>query len=116
MARKNEKKPDDESPRITSSEDGGGENTTSTMIVTGQVYKEKDGGREVIPFFVDRAAARVRFAPVGRSTEEEMRTSEFANAFEHVGPRASTAEEQKDIEEQRKENRELQEKRKGHTT
>lgn len=122
MARKKEEKqPDDESPRITTSSDSGDESNTDnsasqTMIVQGQVYRAKDGGREVIPFFVDRAAARVRFAPVGRSSEETMRTSEFADAFEHVGPRSSLAEEQKDVEEQRKENRELEEKRGGHTT
>lgn len=66
-------------------------------IVVGHVYREKNGGGlEVIPFFVDFAAAQVRFAPVGRATEDLMRTSDFLGRFEYLGPVASVAEEQKE--------------------
>lgn len=60
-------------------------------IEVGSVYREKNGQAEVVPFFVDLHTARVRFAPVGRSTEDEMRTSDFLNRFEYQGL-SSTAE------------------------
>lgn len=55
------------------------------MIAVRQVYREKDGDLEVTPFFVDFASARVRFSPLGRAREDEMRTSDFLNRFELVG-------------------------------
>jgi hypothetical protein len=54
------------------------------MIAEGRVYKEKNGTLEVVPFFVDFARATVRFAPLGRATEDEMRTSDFLGRFELV--------------------------------
>lgn len=63
-------------------------------IIVGDVYKEDGTDREVIPFFVDFAAARVRIAPVGRASEDIMRTSDFINRFNHVGPVSSLAEKQ----------------------
>lgn len=79
-------------------------------IVVGHVYKEENGLQEVIPYFVDFAAAKVNFAPVGRSAEDIMRTSDFLNRFKYVGPQPSTSEEviskeesQKNIAARRKE-------------
>lgn len=63
-------------------------------IVVGHVYKEDNSDAEVIPYFVDIAAARVNFAGVGRSNEELMRTSDFLNRFTYVGPVSSQAEKQ----------------------
>ncbi len=63
-------------------------------IVVGHVYKEDAGEQEVIPYFVDFAAARVNFAQVGRSNEDQMRTSDFLNRFTYVGPVSSQAEKQ----------------------
>ena len=62
-------------------------------IIVGHVYKEDNGLEEVIPYFVDFAAAKVNFAPVGRSREDQMRTSDFLNRFKYVGPNPSTSEE-----------------------
>ncbi len=73
-------------------------------IVVGEVYKEKDGEGEVIPYFVDVAAGRVNFAGVGRSNEENMATSKFLSSHEHVGPVSSRAEDQKSNEEALKDN------------
>ncbi len=63
-------------------------------IVVGHVYKEDSSEAEVIPYFVDFAAARVNFAGVGRSNEDQMRTSDFLNRFKYVGPVSSGAEKQ----------------------
>jgi hypothetical protein len=63
-------------------------------IRTGHVYKEDNDGMEVIPFHVDLGTAQVRFAPVGRSSEDLMRTSDFLNRFTYVGPQSSLAEKQ----------------------
>lgn len=63
-------------------------------IVVGHVYKEDNSEVEVIPYFVDFAAARVNFAGVGRSNEDQMRTSDFLNRFKYVGPVSSQAEKQ----------------------
>lgn len=63
-------------------------------IVVGHVYKEDNSDQEVIPYFVDVAAARVNFAGVGRSNEEQMRTSDFLNRFTYVGQVSSGAEKQ----------------------
>lgn len=63
-------------------------------IVTGHVYKEDNGDLEVVPFFVDLHSAHVRFAPVGRAAEDNMRTSDFLNRFKYVGPVSSMAEKQ----------------------
>lgn len=63
-------------------------------IVVGHVYKEDNGDQEVIPYFVDFASARVNFAGVGRSNEDQMRTSDFLNRFTHVGPVSERAEKQ----------------------
>jgi hypothetical protein len=63
-------------------------------IVVGHVYKEDSSEQEVIPYFVDFAAARVNFAGVGRSNEDQMRTSDFLNRFKYVGPVSSGAEKQ----------------------
>src|SRR6476620_11348829 len=52
-------------------------NEADVMITEGAVYREKNGTQEVVPFFVDFARARVRFSPLGRSTEDEMRMGEF---------------------------------------
>lgn len=60
-------------------------------IVVGDVYKEKNGDLEVIPFFVDIHSAHVKFAPVGRATEDNMRTSDFLNRFEYFGPVSARA-------------------------
>ena len=73
-------------------------------IVVGHVNKEDSGDAEVIPYFVDVAAARVNLAGVGRSNEDQMRTSDFLNRYKYVGPVASIAEEQKSNEEALKEN------------
>lgn len=63
-------------------------------IVVGHVYKEDGSDAEVIPYFVDFGSARVNFAGVGRSNEDQMRTSDFLNRFKYVGPVSSQAEEQ----------------------
>lgn len=63
-------------------------------IVVGEVYKAKSGEAEVIPYFLDFSAARVNFANVGRSNEENASTSDFLERFEHVGPVSSRAEDQ----------------------
>ncbi len=63
-------------------------------IVVGHVYKEDNGGQEVIPYHVDFSSARVNFAPVGRSSEDQMRTSDFLNRFSYVGEVSSMAEKQ----------------------
>lgn len=73
-------------------------------IVVGHVYKEDNSDSEVIPYFVDVAAARVNFAGVGRSNEDQMRTSDFLNRFTHVGPVSSIAEKQVSNEEALKQN------------
>lgn len=80
-------------------------------IIVGHVYKENNSAQEVIPFFVDVASAQVRFAPVGRSTEDTMRTSDFLNRFTYAGPVSERAEDQKsneqaleDMEQARKDN------------
>lgn len=74
----------------------------AVIIDEGQLYREKNGDLEVIPFFVDLATARVRFSPVGRSTEDQMRMGEFLNRFEKVDKsrmaEATPAESQKDAE------------------
>lgn len=57
-------------------------NEADVMVEEGAVYT--DGTQEVIPFFVDFARARVRFAPVGRASEDEMRTGDFLNRFKKV--------------------------------
>jgi hypothetical protein len=54
------------------------------MIEEGAVYREKRGDLEVIPFFVDFATARVRFAPIGRASEDQIRMGEFLSRFEKV--------------------------------
>lgn len=56
----------------------------AVIIDEGQLYREKNGDLEVVPFFVDLATARVRFSPVGRSTEDTMRMGEFLHRFEKV--------------------------------
>lgn len=61
------------------------------MVEVGGIYKEKNGDLEVSPFFVDLASAQVRFAPLGRATEDQMRSSDFLNRFERV-ERSSRAE------------------------
>lgn len=79
------------------------------MVQEGGVYKEKNGTAEVIPFFVDFARATVRFAPVGRATEDEMRTSDFLNRYELVEKSAmaeATPEESQKAAEARLEKRE----------
>lgn len=63
-------------------------------IVVGHVYKESNSDAEVIPYFVDVASARVNFAGVGRSNEEQMRTSDFLNRYDYVGEVSSIAEKQ----------------------
>lgn len=64
------------------------------MIVVGHVYRQKnDGGRKVIPFYVDFASAQVQFAPVGRASEDRMRTSDFLNTYEHMGAPGDVGEE-----------------------
>jgi hypothetical protein len=59
-------------------------NEADVLITEGGLYREKNGTQEVVPFFVDFATARVRFSPVGRSSEDEMRMGEFLNRFEEV--------------------------------
>lgn len=83
-------------------------------VVMGHVYRPKNdaGGSEVIPFSVEVMRARVRFSPVGRSSEDEMRTSDFLNSFEYVGPTPSTSEEPKSLEQQEEDNRKLEEEQK----
>lgn len=73
-------------------------------IVVGHVYKEDNSEAEVIPYFIDFAAARVNFSGVGRSNEEQMRTSDFLNRYKYVGPVASIAEEQVSNEDALKQN------------
>jgi hypothetical protein len=67
-------------------------------IIVGDVYKEENGTLEVIPFFVDFGAAQVRFSPVGRASEDLMRTSDFLGRFEHVGPVTSSSLAEKQVE------------------
>lgn len=64
------------------------------LVQVHQVYKEKDGELEVIPFFVDFASAMVSFAPVGRSSEDRAKTSDFLKRFDLLGPVSSMAEKQ----------------------
>lgn len=71
-------------------------------ITTGHVYKEDNSSTEVIPYYVDFANATVNFAPVGRATEDRMRTSDFLNRFTYVGPVSSMAEEQVSNEDREK--------------
>lgn len=54
------------------------------FVETGAIYKEKNGDREVVPFYVDFANALVRFAPLGRSSEDQMRSSDFLNTYEKM--------------------------------
>lgn len=54
-------------------------------IVVGNVYTEKNGTREVTPYFVDFGSAHVQFNDVGRGNEDRMRTSDFLNTFEDTG-------------------------------
>lgn len=68
---------------------------TSDNIVVKHVYASKADETEVIPYFVDFAAGRVKFAPVGRSSEDELATSEFLERFTYVGPVSKIAEKQK---------------------
>lgn len=63
-------------------------------IIVGHVYKDKDEDIEVIPFFLDLANSRVKFAPVGRSSEEETRMSDFLKRFNYLGEVSSMAEKQ----------------------
>jgi len=67
-------------------------------IVEGDVYRQKgDPNTEVTPYFVDYGSATVQFNTLGRGNEDRMRTSDFLNRFEHVGPvSANIAEEQKE--------------------
>lgn len=57
-------------------------------IIKGRTYKEKNGVRQVIPYFVDYNSAQVNFADVGKSNEDKMRTSDFLNRFELMGETA----------------------------
>ncbi len=65
------------------------------VITVGNVYQEKDGDAEVIPFFVDFGAARVLFAPVGRASEENVSTSDFVKRFKDTGSADSSLAEKK---------------------
>ena len=84
-------------------------NEADLVIDAGQVYREKNGSPplEVVPFFVDYAAARVHFAPVGTSHEDILRMPEFVQRFEKVDrsrlAEASPDESQRTAEKQQKE-------------
>lgn len=51
-------------------------------VIVGKTYNEKNGVRQVIPYFVDYATAVVQFADIGKSNEARMRTDEFLWRFE----------------------------------
>ncbi len=70
-------------------------NDKDEVITVGNVYQEKDGDAEVIPFFVDFGAARVLFAPVGRASEENVSTSDFVKRFKDTGSADSSLAEKK---------------------
>lgn len=69
-------------------------NSNDEMVAVGQVYKERDGDLEVIPFHFDFGSAVVSFAPVGRSAEDKLSSREFLKRFEHFGAVSSMAEKQ----------------------
>ena len=70
----------------------------SDNITVGHVYKSKENENsataEVIPYFVDFARGTVKFAPVGRSSEDELSTVDFLKTYEYFGPLSSRAEKQ----------------------
>lgn len=68
--------------------------TLEDNIIVGGVYEPKDGGREVIPFFLDFANSSVQFAPVASGQEDRMSTTEFLKEYKYFGPMSSRAEEQ----------------------
>lgn len=58
-------------------------------VVEGNVYTEKNGDREVIPYYVDTPGNVVNFSDVGRGNEDRSKIKDFLDNFEDTGSNAS---------------------------